>query len=199
MRQTFSTPNARLKVARKTFADGKEGNVLVGYPIVWGQNSSDRGGYQVKLAPNSAKFTPEVMALWHHDYSRPLAGTVNGSMTIGEPDEIGIPCEIQLDMNTTAGKDCLAYVQSGLVGGCSFSMTNGFEQYSESEENGNCIIIVSQFTCDEMTITPIPAFSGTSIGVKPAVEEMEDEEVDTPARISASHQLDQLRLAMLKI
>jgi phage head maturation protease len=114
-RTTFTTVNARIKVKRQKFADGTEKTTLQGYPIVWNTLSSDRGGYKVRLAPNSAIFSTPTMALWHHQFDKPIGGTVNETLRILAADDIGVPVEIDLDLDTTAGSDALAYVSSGLV------------------------------------------------------------------------------------
>lgn len=215
-RFTFANPNASIKLVRSKFADGTDKTTLTGYPIVWGATSSDRGGYKVRLAKDSANFTDTALALWHHDFSKPLAGTANDSLRIGQADAIGIPVEIDLDLNTTAGKDAYAYVSSQLVGGMSFSMANGFEEYSESKEGDDRIINVSKYTVDEVTVTPIPAFSATTVDVKdntPVPIEMDTDKgsltivppaggmsaQDTPDRIAASMRLASMRLEILSI
>ena len=205
-RRAFAAPDARIKFTRKTFDDGKSPMVtLTGYPIVWGDISSDRGGYKVRLTKGAAAFTDQVYALWHHDFSKLLAGTGNKTLRIGQADDYGLPVEMDLDANTTAGRDAAAYVASGLVNGMSFCMANGFEDYSESTEDGQTIITCTKFTVDEVTITAIPAFAGTQIGVK-------DEDADKPnpptpaggmsqveglSRINAFVQAQKLRLAMV--
>lgn len=201
-RTTFATGNSQIKISRKKFDDGTEKTTLTGYPIVWGATSSERGGYKVKLAKDSATFTDPALALWNHNFAAPLAGTVNNSLRILAADDIGVPVEIDLDLNTTAGTDAYAYVSSGLVGGMSFSMAKGFEDYSESKDGSDRIITVSKYTVDEVTITPIPAFVSSSIAVKepqnapPETANMS--EVETPERIAASLKLHSMRLSLLK-
>ncbi len=210
-RQWFAAPDSKLKITRKDFADGKSSIVtLAGYPIVWNDTSSDRGGYKVRLAKNSATFTQPAMALWHHDFSKPLASTANGSLRIGQADDYGVPVEIDLDTNTSAGADAAAYVTSGLVKGMSFSMANGFEDYNESSEGGQKILNATKYTVDEVTITAIPAFAAATIAPKPEDNEEEGaaggeapaaggmSDKPAPNRITASHRLASLRLAVLK-
>jgi HK97 family phage prohead protease len=187
---------AQLKIVRSTFADGNATVTVSGYPIVWGAKSSDRGGYNVRLAPNSAIFSTPTLALWHHDFSKPLAGTANQTLRIGQADSVGVPVEMDFDMNTTACKDAYAYVSSKLVAGMSFSMV---------DEDGYSTITVNKFTADEVTITPIPAFTETSIAPKP-----DDPDPDgtppvaggmsqaTPERVAAAMRLRQERLYLLK-
>jgi|SRR5665213_615614 len=212
-RQTFNSRTTfhsagKIKISRKKFANGTETTTLTGYPIVWNAVSSDRGGYVVKLAKDSASFSTPTLALWNHDFDKPIGGTVNNSLRILAADDIGVPVEIDLDINTTAGSDALAYVTSGLVGGMSFSMANGFEDYSESGgENGEQrVITVSKYTVDEVTITPIPAFTQSSIAEKPPEPEPVIEGLEPIAtvalgmsRTTAAHQLRRNKLDMLRI
>jgi len=194
-RQAFSTRNAKLLIKRKTFADGRDPvTTLQGYPILWNELSSDRGGYVVRLVKDAALFTDPVMALFHHDFKAVLGNTANQTLRILAADDTGIPVEIDLP-NTTMANDVAELVGKGYITGMSFSMANGFEDYTEEKRGDQFIINVSKFTCDEVTITGIPAFTNTSIGVKP--EEEEDE--PTPARIAAAARLHSLRLAMLTV
>jgi len=200
-----SAKDAKLKVTRQVFADGKESPIaeLSGYPITWGTTSSDRGGYQVRLARDSAKFTAAPLALLHHDFTKPLASVGNDTLKIGDADDYGIPVTIQLDLNTTLGRDTYQNVKSQLIGGMSFSMANGFEEFSETEKDeqtGGPVVTVSKYTVDEVTITAIPAFTEATIAVK-----QPDKTTETPAggmsaaapdRIAASVSLARLRLQM---
>jgi len=206
-----SARDAKLKVTRRTFAAGGAEPIvtLAGYPIAWGDTSSDRGGYQVRLAKDSATFTPQVLSLWNHDFSKPLAGTANGTLRILPADDYGVPVEIDLDTATSAGRDAAAYVASGLVTGMSFSMQNGFEDFDETEKDaqtGGPVVTAKKYTVDEVTITVIPAFAAAKIGLKelrdaPNTIEpkpaggMNDRSRDAPDRIAASHRLAALTLA----
>jgi len=187
-RQTFTTKaaDAKIKFSSRTFvsADGStiEIPTLTGYPIVWGATSSDRGGYKVRLNKDSANFTSSVLALWNHDFGQPLAGTTNQTLRILAADDTGVPIELDLDMNTTAGRNTAAYVRSELVGGMSFSMANGFEDYTETkDDSGDKIVNAAKYTVDEVSVTPIPAFSDSSIGVKQ--DDSDPEAHDDPAPV----------------
>ena len=204
-RQTY-TSNHPVKVKRKTFDNGQSPvTTVTGYPILWNQNSSDRGGYVVRLAPNSAIFSNPMLALWNHDFSKPLASTSNDTIRILAADDVGVPVEIDLDENTTAGADAAAYANSKIGLGFSFSMANGFEDYSESKEGDTNVVTVSKFTSDELTLTIIPAFAGTvsTLGTKETLEPMP---VGTPPVAggmssvnSAKHQLRRSKLDLLKM
>jgi len=167
-RQQFAAfPGSKIKITRRTFADGQEGTTIAGYPILWNAISSDRGGYKVKLAKNSATFTAPTLALWAHDFSRPLASTANNSLRIGAADDVGVPIEIDLLTTTTTGADAAAYIAAEMVTGMSFSMANGFEDYSEAEQDDETILTATKYTVDEITVCINPAFIETTIGIKP--------------------------------
>ena len=153
--------DARLTLSAAT--DGKPAT-LSGYALVWNVLSSDRGGYQVRLLPGSAKFAAQTLALYHHDFQNVLGNTANGSLRIAQ-DSFGVKVEIDLP-NTTAGRDVMELVRGKYVNGMSFAMVDS-PQGKTVTENGKTILDASAYTVDEVTITPIPAFAETSI--KPGV------------------------------
>lgn len=165
-RQRFDIGNARLSVKRQTFEDGKPAKTtLAGYPILWGELSSDRGGYVVRLVKNSATFTTPALALYSHEFANVLGNTANGTLRIGAADDAGIPIEIDLP-DTTLGNDVGTLVAEKYISGMSFSMMNGFEDYTEEKQGDQYILNVSKFTVDEVTVCVNPAFAVTSIAVK---------------------------------
>lgn len=173
-RRSHFTADGRLQIKRQTFEDGKASKTtLVGYPILWGELSSDRGGYKVRLAKNSATFTAPALALYNHDFADVIGNTANGTLRILAADDTGVPVEIDLP-DTTLGNDLAVLVAEKYISGMSFSMINGFEDYTEEKQGDQYIINVSKFTVDEVTVTPIPAFSATTIDVaSPEVQESE--------------------------
>ena len=139
--------------------DGQR-TTLTGYAMVWGALSSDRGGYAVRLLPNSARFEPTTFALYHHDYRYVLGRNDDGSLRISS-DDIGVRVEIDLP-DTSYGRDLAWLVSNKKVRGMSFAMMPG-GVYTETEENGKVVENYTQFSVDEVTVTPIPAFTATSV------------------------------------
>lgn len=175
------TTDARLKLTKyaadtqQTPAQQFKIATLTGYAFKWGTLSSDRGGYKVRLLPGSASFTPTVHALWHHDFSKPLAVNTNGTLRFSL-DDVG--CKVEIDLpDTTTGNDAEELIEIGTVSGMSFAMTEAPEA-EEVEENGQTILNVKAFTCDEVTITAIPAFIETNIEVAEDDEPEEGEDAD---------------------
>jgi HK97 family phage prohead protease len=187
-RLTYSATAVPVKF---TTADGKDGEkieakrTLKGYPIVWGVLSTDRGGYKVRLEAGSATFTTPCLALYHHEFRDLLGNTANGSLRILPADDYGIPVEIDLP-NTTTANDVAELVGEQYINGMSFSMCNGFEESSQSDENGQTVLTVTKFTCDEVTVTVIPAFAATSVEVSEDndYDDKDDEDDDEIEKIS---------------
>src|SRR4051812_12683737 len=67
---------------------GEWGATLAGYCIIWGALSSDRGGYQVRIAKDAVTFKTPTLGTWNHDFSRPLGNTANQTLRL-IADEIG--------------------------------------------------------------------------------------------------------------
>lgn len=176
---------------------------LKGYPICWNVLSSDRGGYKVRLAPGSAKFTTPCLALYGHDFNKPLGNTANGSLRILPADDYGIPVEIDLP-DTTSGNDCAEEVEDGYTRGMSFSMANGFEEATDSVEviDGveTKVKTVTKFTVDEVTVTIVPAFVETTIEIKADtnLSKVDDTEDDDEEFKNKSNQLKELNSQRLK-
>lgn len=146
-------------------SEGATIGTLSGYAIVWNVLSSDRGGYKVRLLPKSGRFTAPAHALYHHDFAGgPLGDTASGTLRVLPPDDYGQPVEIDLP-NTTLGRDTLELVKSKRMKGMSFAMVEA-PTSEEKTEGGETVLTVSDFLCDEVTVTAIPAFEETTIGVK---------------------------------
>lgn len=172
---------------------------LTGYAMVWNTKSSDRGGYKVALAPGSAKFDKSTFALWNHDEKSPLARTDNGTLKI-ENDAYGAKVSIALP-NTTLGRDVAENVKSGLVQGMSFGMIRKGVKFSTAKDSdGDIVDTFSEFRCDEVTVTQIPAFDATSIAhagtPSPYAQEVERENF---SRVQAELGKESARLELYKL
>lgn len=199
------TTTSNLLVKKFTAVAGQPEKIatLEGYCMVWNTLSSDRGGFKVRLLPGSATFTTPTHALYHHDYTHVIGNTANGTLRL-IPDAFGVKVQIDLP-DTTSGRDCEELVEGKYVTGMSFSMVTS-PIFTDTVENGETIMNVSSFVCDEVTITPIPAFVDTTIGIKEDdVAEMskaEDDEEDDDASeedeqpIYTSNSLDAQRMKL---
>lgn len=163
--------------------------MLSGYAIVWNTLSVDRGGYKVRLLPNSARFTPQVHGLWHHEFRDVLGDLETGTLRIF-PDPYGVKVEIDLP-NTNAGRDVAELVSTRRVKGMSFAMVDD-PKFTTTREDGVEIHDVTDFLCDEVTITAIPAFVLATIGVG-SVDSTPRPQIGYAARTAQSLQFQRLR------
>lgn len=167
---------------------------LSGYALVWGELSSDRGGYRVRLKPYSATVQASSFALYHHDAKLVIGNTENGTLRYSL-DDVGLKVEIDLP-DTSTGRDVAKLVGKKYIKGMSFGMLINPEPELEAVvEAGQTILEFSKFTLDEVTITGRPAFTQTSISVKPPP--LEGEFARAASVRLERVKLDRLRLGML--
>ena len=154
---------------------------LVGYAMTWNTLSDrrqefDQEGkkvgkpYRVRLLPNSAQPDPNcpTLALADHDFRRILGGTANATLKMAS-DATGQRCEIN-PANTSYGRDIVELVRRGDVDGMSFALLDAgaeFKEVDNPDAPDEVIREYSKFFFDEVTVTGIPAFTSTSIGVAP--------------------------------
>src|SRR5690554_4679076 len=98
-RRIIFTRDSQFAVKRE---QGKP-TTLTGYALVWNALSDDRGGYRVRLKPDSAKFATPTLALFQHNFRDVIGNTENGTLRI-MPDTFGVKVEIDLP-DTTTGRD----------------------------------------------------------------------------------------------
>lgn len=180
-RRIVFTDDARFAVAPPV---ANKPTTVIGYPILWNVLSTDRGGYKVRLLPGSATFTTPTLALYHHDFQSVIGTTDNTTLRL-TPDDIGVKCEIDLP-NTSTGRDVAELIAKRYVRGMSFAMVST-PRGVKTVENGETILDVEAFAADEITITPIPAFQQTDVGVKTDPE-------FAATRIAHAHQLERFKL-----
>jgi HK97 family phage prohead protease len=213
-RRTVFTTDAKLAIRRApaaTMAAGSDETpadepkvTLEGYAMVWNTLSSDRGGFRVKLLPGSAKFTPEVHALFHHDFRAILGATGNNTLRLSS-DNVGVKVEIDLP-DTQCAADVAELVEDKYVRGMSFSMLwDGIEYDVRDADTDDEVMEVKSFLCDEVTVTAIPSFTDTTIGLKDGQADADDEQPAESkpepayARIEQTIRLERLRLENLTL
>jgi len=169
---------------------------LIGYAMTWGQPGSpdnlsdDRGGYRVRLLPHSGRLDnhADCMALCNHNYEQVLGRTSNGTLKVF-PDETGMKVEID-PADTTYARDLVTLIRRGDVTGMSFGMLTEGAKYQEVQENGQTIRNYSAFTFDEVSVTPIPAFTATTIESEFARQKMQAEDAADPEAQEAALEVE---------
>ena len=188
--RTFFTQDAKFDVA-DVAAD--KPTTLTGYAILWSVLSTDRGGYKVRLLPKSARLTDNALALFSHDTKLVIGAISNGTLRYVS-DDVGLKVEIDLP-DTTTGNDVATLVGDRYVSGMSFGMLlDPAPVIVAKVENGQNILEISDFVLDEVTVLARPAFTQSSIDIKPDVSLPDGE---FAGKVSA--RLEQVRLDRVKM
>jgi hypothetical protein len=199
---TLAVIKKKFDAAGKPSDTGTERTVLEGRPIVYNALSSDRGGFKVQFLPGSANFVTPTHALFHHDYRIVLGNTANGTLRLS-PDPTGVSVEID-PPETGAASDVVVLVRDKYVTAMSFSMLfdDDLEYEIVKADNDGETMVVSKFNCDEVTITPIPSFIETTIGVQADDGQSAGDPLNmsaAPERIAQAMKLEQLRLNSISL
>ncbi|WP_457801720.1 phage major capsid protein [Limosilactobacillus reuteri] len=133
----------------------------------------------------------QVRLLYAHDYNNILARVDSGTLSL-KVDDKGLFFVANIP-DTTLGNDVYANVQNGNIKGLSFNAVidpNGGDTWDQ-DGHGNVIHTITQFRqLNEISLTPIPAYTETSVQVKRDYEEalksMNKNDSATPASASSA-------------
>ncbi|MGY3748490.1 phage major capsid protein [Vagococcus acidifermentans] len=166
------TEQAKLetKPTQTTEIDGdeskeKEGKIISGYALKFGETSKDLGGFVEVITPEALKEVDlsNVFLLQNHDYSKPLASTKAGTLKL-KVDEVGLHFEATLN-DTSYAKDVYENVDKGLVDSMSFGFTMGVDSF-DKKENGEVIRSIEAIkNLNEISVVTIPAYDSTNVQV----------------------------------
>ena len=84
----------------------------------------------------TVKESKGIMGLWNHNTDIPLASTAIDTLTL-EEDDRGLRFEMTPDMETTAGRDAVQNIKSGLITGMSFGFDTVKDMMTEREKDGD--------------------------------------------------------------
>lgn len=114
----------------------------------------------------------QVRLLYAHDYNNILARVDSGTLSL-KVDDKGLFFIANIP-DTTLGNDVYTNVQNGNIKGLSFNAVidpNGGDNWNQ-DGHGNVIHTITQFKqLNEISLTPIPAYTETSVQVKRDYEE----------------------------
>ncbi|MDD1400986.1 phage major capsid protein [Limosilactobacillus reuteri] len=121
--------------------------------------------YISRDALNDVDFS-KTLLLYAHDYNKILARADSGTLTT-KIDDLGLHFTAKLP-DTTLANDVRKDIQAGNLKGCSFGFTiaDGGDRY-DTDSKGQTIHYVDKIdSVSELTITPIPAYTETSVQVQ---------------------------------
>lgn len=140
---------------------------ITGYAARFNVKSEDLGGFREVIAPGAFADSikrDEVVALWNHDASKPIARTGNGTLKLEEDDK-GLRMEATPD-DTSWAQDALKSVKAGTVYRTSFGFRlTDREKDQEWSEDGKTRTLKRVSVFDVSPVT-FPAYRQTRIGVR---------------------------------
>lgn len=110
----------------------------------------------------------DVMLLYGHEYNSILAKTTAGTLSL-TVDETGLAFTATLP-DTTLGHDTYNNIIAGNLSGMSFGFTIADDDWLMNESGDAVHIINSIESISEISVTPIPAYSETSVEVTRSLE-----------------------------
>ena len=153
-------------------------SVIVGRAAPFGQWSQELRSrnrrFRERIAPTAfdrALAGGDVLALWQHDTSMPLARTRSGTLRLWK-SETGLHFEMQPAAETSWGRDALAAVRAGLVDSMSFgfrvSPSGMIEARGDDDVYERTLLDVD---LREISIVTHPAYPGTTAQVRSEPDE----------------------------
>ena len=151
---------------------------LEGYIAKFNSPTTLFAGYNEQLDPhcfdNTISDGHNIMLLYAHDWTKPMACTNNGSMALNA-DEIGLHFIAKVDTSITYIADTVALIKAGITAGCSFGfyILNDNETFDASTNTYTDTILEVQLL--EGSILCNPQYTDTSVSArsKDRVEEIE--------------------------
>ena len=121
----------------------------------------------------------KTLLLYGHDFNKILARADAGSLSV-HIDNQGLTFKATLP-DTTLAHDTRENISSGNVRGCSFGfkIADGGD-YWDTADDGTALHYVTKIeTVDELTLTPIPAYTQTSVQVQRSLDQILNKEDNT--------------------
>ena len=157
-----SLTNGRFEVRKNS--DGQP--TVKGYLAVYNQRSVDLGNFTEIVAPgaftNSLKVNSDVRLLANHDWTKPLARTASGTLTLRD-DTHGLGFTATLP-DTTYARDLAESMSRGDVTGCSFGFNCDDDDWANTDEG--VVRTLRAVSLMEGSIVTNPAYNGTSVSLR---------------------------------
>lgn len=148
--------------------DGKPPK-LAGYAVKWDKESTGLPFIEVfrKGAFAESLKNDDIVALWSHDSTKPLASTSAGNLKLQE-DDVGLYFEM-IPVETSWGKDAVATISSRVVKGMSFGFAAIDDRWGTKD--GVSFREVLKAKLFEISPTPFPAYSASVVSVREMLKE----------------------------
>ncbi|MGO4637234.1 HK97 family phage prohead protease [Mesorhizobium sp. 2RAF45] len=139
-------------------------DLISGYAVVFNTETLI-GSFREKVArgafDKSLQEYPDVLALWNHDYDRPLGRTSSGTLDL-RSDLAGLWFGLNPDETTPDGLTAIGNIRRQDVSGCSFGFTVLRETWDEGLDDQLPLRTIEEAVLWEVSLCSIPAYQGTS-------------------------------------
>ena len=162
--------------------DTSQAKQIQGYAILFNQESNDLGGFTEVIEPTALNGVDlsKVQLIYGHEHNSILARADSGNLTLAV-DDSGLFFVATL-ADTTVANNVYADILAGNLKGMSFGFTiprNGDTWTRDIQ--GNVLHIVNQIgILGELTVTPNPAYSETSVEIKRSLDQIKNNESEIP-------------------
>lgn len=138
---------------------------ISGYALKFGQPSKDLGGFVEVITPEALKEVDlsNVFLLYGHDYSKPLASTKAGTLTL-KVDDVGLHFEAELT-DTSYSNDVYENITKGVIDAMSFGFILGLDSFDKKEDGTITRSIENIKALNEISVVTIPAYDSTNVTV----------------------------------
>jgi hypothetical protein len=142
--------------------------VLTGYAAVFGKRSLDLGGFVEVIRKGafsrSLSDGADVLALAHHDPTRPLARRSAGTLTLTE-DDTGLRVDITLGDTSTA-RDVLADIKARNILGMSFGFATREDKWTRGTNTDPTLRELLDVDLFEVSPVTWPAYPDTTVAAR---------------------------------
>lgn len=111
---------------------------------------------------NTLKDGHNIFLLYHHQWDKPLASTLTGTLELAI-DNVGLRFKATLNDNLSYSKDTIELIRQGLIQGCSF----GFSSIRESNEYNSTDDSITRTLLEvklyEGSVLCIPQYEDTTV------------------------------------
>ena len=170
--------NFTLELRAKTEAE--EDGVLTGYAAVFEQLSHPIAdfwgdGFFEEIKPGAFSRalqdkTHDIMALWSHDLTRPLASRDAGTLDLSE-DEKGLTFAMRVDQSMTWAKDAVTAVRAKLVRKMSIGFNVRGEEWLKKVD-GKMVRTLTDIELWEVSPVALASYEGTEVEARGAIDSL---------------------------
>lgn len=146
--------------------------VVSGHAALFDALSFDMGGWRERIARGAfrkslAGTDYDIVALWSHDPSKPLASRRNGTLTLAE-DSVGLAFEMRLTSPASWVRDAFVAIESSLVAEMSFGFRIPDGGDTWKKEGDTIVRTIMEAELFEISPVAMPAYPNTTVSPRPA-------------------------------